>query len=185
GGSAFEYGGRRRYGVCCAEKGVFRFTITTDGAAGHASMPGMGDNALLKMAPLLERFAARQPSYAITDELRAFLGALEEDPQAPAATVERLRSEDRRLAATFEPLFGVTFTPTRISASEKVNVIPSRAELQVDCRVPPGLGEDDVRAALAEVFDDDLAFDVEFTERVMGNGSPTSSPLMDVLRDWV
>ena len=29
---------------------------------GHASMPRMGDNALLKMAPVLERLAARQPS---------------------------------------------------------------------------------------------------------------------------
>ena len=42
GGAVFEYGGRRRYGVCCAEKGVFRFTVSTDGVAGHASMPGDG-----------------------------------------------------------------------------------------------------------------------------------------------
>ena len=73
GGAVFEYGGRRRYGVCCAEKGVFRFTVTTDGVAGHASMPGMGENALLKMAPVLERLAARQPSYRLTGEPRAFL----------------------------------------------------------------------------------------------------------------
>ena len=61
GGRRFEYDGQRYYGVCCAEKGVFRFTVTTDGVAGHASMPRIGDNALLKMAPVLERFAARQP----------------------------------------------------------------------------------------------------------------------------
>ena len=36
GGEVFEYQGRRHYGVCCAEKGVFRFTVTTDGVAGHA-----------------------------------------------------------------------------------------------------------------------------------------------------
>ncbi len=59
GGAVFEYGGRRCYGVCCAEKGVFRFTVTTDGVAGHASMPGMGENALLKMAPVLD--APRRP----------------------------------------------------------------------------------------------------------------------------
>ncbi len=34
----------------------------TDGVAGHASLPKMGDNALLKLAPLLERLGARQPS---------------------------------------------------------------------------------------------------------------------------
>ena len=34
-------------------------------------------------------------------------------------------------------MLGVTFTPTRIRAPEKINVIPSRAELKVDCRAPP------------------------------------------------
>ncbi|HWF31767.1 MAG TPA: M20/M25/M40 family metallo-hydrolase, partial [Solirubrobacteraceae bacterium] len=68
GGGWFEYAGKRCYGVCCAEKGVFRFNVTTLGVAGHASMPGMGDNALLKMAPVLERLAARQPDYRLTDE---------------------------------------------------------------------------------------------------------------------
>ncbi len=55
----------------------------------------------------------------------------------------------------FEPMLGVTFTPTRITASEKINVIPSRAELKVDCRVPPGLGEQEVREGIAEVLGED------------------------------
>ena len=54
-----------------------------------------------------------------------------------AFLVARLRAADLRLAIMFEPMLGVTFTPTRISASEKVNVIPSRSELRIDCRVPP------------------------------------------------
>src|ERR1035437_1061932 len=141
GGAVFEYGGRRCYGVCCAEKGVFRFTVTTDGVAGHASMPGMGDNALLKMAPVLERLAARQPAYELTSEPRAFLEGIGEDPEDLAASVAHLRAADPRLATMFEPMLGVTFTPTQIRASEKVNVIPSSAEHRVDCRVPPGLGE--------------------------------------------
>src|SRR5207244_10483820 len=62
GGGSFEYAGRRLYGVCCAEKGVFRFTVSTDGGAGRASMPGMGENARLKMAPELARLAARRPA---------------------------------------------------------------------------------------------------------------------------
>ena len=38
-GEVFEYEGRRIYGVCVAEKGVFRFTLSTHGRAGHASIP--------------------------------------------------------------------------------------------------------------------------------------------------
>ncbi len=152
GGGSFQHAGRRHYGLCCAEKGVFRFTVSTDGVAAHASMPGMGDNALLKMAPVLARLADRQPSYELTSVPEEFLRGIGEDPADVPGAIARMRSEDPAVARMFEPMFGVTFTPTKISASEKINVIPSRAELRVDCRVPPGLGEPQVRAAIAEVL---------------------------------
>ena len=188
-GAFFELGGTRRYGVCCAEKGIFRFTITTEGVAGHASMPGMGENSLLKMASLLTRLGERQPSYELTAEPSAFLAAIGEDPEHPAAAVARLREIDPRLAIMFEPMLGVTFAPTRIVASEKINVIPSRTVVKVDCRVPPGLGEPEVRRAIAEVLgsetDSQPPFRVDFTERTVGNRSPMESPLMDAISAWV
>jgi acetylornithine deacetylase/succinyl-diaminopimelate desuccinylase-like protein len=184
GGGFFEYAGKRCYGVCCAEKGVFRFTVTTDGVAGHASMPGMGDNALLKMAPVLEHLAARQPSYELTDEPRALLAGIGEDPEDASGSIARLREAEPLLATMFEPMFGVTFTPTRITASQKINVIPSRAELKVDCRVPPGLGEQEVRRGITEVLGDD-GFRIEFTERVKGNRSPMQSSLMEMIINWI
>ncbi len=213
GGAVFEYGGppaRRLYGVCCAEKGVFRFTLTTEGVAGHASMPKMGENALLKMAPLLQRLGQSQPAYELTAEPRAFLRGLGEDPADPAGAVARMAAEDPRLATVFEPMFGVTFTPTRIRASEKINVIPSSAELKVDCRVPPGLGEEQVRRGIAEVLGREkdrtsrsgsrseggdgeeqgrdgweASCRIDFTERVVGNRSPIDTPLMQAIGEWV
>jgi len=187
GGAVFEYDGKRCYGVCCAEKGVFRFTVTTAGVAGHASMPGMGENALLKMAPVLQRLAARQPSYRPTEEPLAFLRGIGEDPDDPQGSIARLRAVDPRLATMFEPMLGVTFTPTRITASEKINVIPNRAELKVDCRVPPGLGEEEVREGIAEVLGDEDGggWRIEFTERVVGNRSPVRSQLMDTIAAWI
>jgi acetylornithine deacetylase/succinyl-diaminopimelate desuccinylase-like protein len=205
GGAVFEYGGppaRRHYGVCCAEKGVFRFTVTTDGVAGHASMRKIGENALLKMAPVLERLAAMQPAYELTAEPRAFLRALGEDPDDPAHAVANLGAVDERLVTMFEPMLGVTFTPTRIRASEKINVIPSSAELKVDCRVPPGLGEEQVRRGIAEVLGptgseptspsagedgrgSGQPWRIDFTERIEGNRSPVESQLMDAIADWV
>ncbi|HWG09538.1 MAG TPA: M20/M25/M40 family metallo-hydrolase [Solirubrobacteraceae bacterium] len=184
GGEVFEYGGRRFYGVCCAEKGVFRFTVGTDGVAGHASMPGMGENALLKMGPLLDRLAAGQPAYEPTAEPIAFLRGIGEDPEDARGSIARLRAAEPMLATMFEPMLGVTFTPTRISASEKINVIPSRAELKIDCRVPPGLGEEAVRRGIAEVLGGE-GFDVAFSEQVVGNRSPMSSELMESIRTWI
>ncbi|MEA2419686.1 MAG: hypothetical protein QOE60_1892, partial [Thermoleophilaceae bacterium] len=51
GGESFAIGGERFYTLAVGEKGVFRFTLTTDGAAGHASLPMIADNAQHKHAP--------------------------------------------------------------------------------------------------------------------------------------
>jgi acetylornithine deacetylase/succinyl-diaminopimelate desuccinylase-like protein len=183
GGEVFEYAGRRLYGLCCAEKGVFRFTITTEGVAGHASIPKMGDNALVKMAPLLERMAAGQPSFDITEEPRALLAALGGDGDAEAALAQ-VQQADPRLAALLEPMLGVTLVPTRIRASEKVNVIPSEAQLQVDCRVPPGLGDAEARVRIEEVLGSE-GYRLEFSEQIVGNRSALDTPLMEEIRDWI
>src|SRR5690606_30980266 len=101
-------------------------------------MPGLGDNALLKLAPAVERLG-RQPDYDVTPGPRALLEALGLDPADPDGALEALRAVEPRLALMVDPTLRVTFAPTRISASEKINVIPAQAELLVDCRVPPGL----------------------------------------------
>jgi acetylornithine deacetylase/succinyl-diaminopimelate desuccinylase-like protein len=137
------------------------------------------------MGPLLDRLAARQPAYELTAEPRAFLQGIGEDPSDPGTSVEHLRAADERLAIMFEPMLGVTFTPTRIRASEKINVIPSRAELRIDCRVPPGLGEADVRRGIAEVLGPEEGFRIDFTECMAGNRSPIETPLMGSIAEWI
>ena len=62
------------------------------------------------------------------------------DPNDLEGSVRAMEAKDPRFAVLIEPMLGVTLAPTMITASQKINVIPSRAELQVDCRVPPGLG---------------------------------------------
>jgi acetylornithine deacetylase/succinyl-diaminopimelate desuccinylase-like protein len=184
GGESFEYRGRRYYGVCCAEKGIFRFTVTTSGVAGHASVPSMADNALLKLGSIIEALARRKPAFELTEELLALLRAIDEDPADPVAALARIREQQPGLATMIEPMLGVTMAPTMVRASEKINVIPSRAQLKVDCRVPAGCGEALARAGIAEVLGSN-GFEIEFTERVVGNRSPVSSPLMDAIGRWV
>jgi acetylornithine deacetylase/succinyl-diaminopimelate desuccinylase-like protein len=187
GGGFVEYGEQRLYTVGCAEKGVFRFKVITDGVAAHASKPRLGENALLKLAPLLQRMADHQPSYDLTDEPRAFLAAIGELGDGDgdvAAALERVRARDPRLALLLEPMLGVSLAPTMISASPKINVIPSEARLEVDCRVPPGLGEEHALRRIREVLGE-VGYRLEFSERVVGNRSPHNSPLMDFITGWL
>ena len=186
GGESFEYGGRRRYGVCCAEKGIFRFSITAIGTAGHASLPNTGDNALLKLGPVLQALAQQPESYEVTEAPAALLSGLGEDPADPGAAIRRIGAAEPRLRTLVEPMFGVTLTPTMASASQQMNVIPSRAQIMVDCRVPPGLGEDAARRRIAQVLGEDLdGLQIEFTEEIPGNNSAVESELMSAIGTWV
>ena len=182
GGDSFSYDGRRVYLVETGEKGVFRFTLTTHGSAGHASLPRIGDNALVKLTPLIEAFADGRPVIERSESGDALARALGLEPET---VVEELERSDPRLAVLFEPTLGVTFTPTMVSASEKINVIPARASLDVDCRVPPGLGEDHVRGLLRERLGAN-GYELTFGEgTVVGNESPIESVLMDHIRSFV
>jgi acetylornithine deacetylase/succinyl-diaminopimelate desuccinylase-like protein len=187
GGEVFEFGGRRRYGVCCAEKGIFRFKLTARGAAGHASLPKTGDNALLKLGPVLGLIANAEPSFELTEAPAALLRGLGMDPDDPADALERIAATEPELLVQFEPMLTVTLTPTMAHASDKINVIPSRAYLKVDCRVPPGLGADAVWRRIAHVLGPDArqTYEIEFTEQVTGNSSPVASPLMEAIDRWI
>src|SRR3954451_13861458 len=79
GGAVMPYGDRRLYGVCVAEKGTFRFNVRTGGVAAHASVPGLAENALVKLAPLITQLAERRPSYDLMEATHALLEALGED----------------------------------------------------------------------------------------------------------
>jgi acetylornithine deacetylase/succinyl-diaminopimelate desuccinylase-like protein len=186
GGESFSWDGRRHYGVCCAEKGVFRFTLTARGAAGHASLPKTGDNALLKLGPVLQKLAQSEATFELTEGPAELLRRLGEDPEDPATALKRIAEREPALLIFVEPMLAVTLTPTMAHASDKVNVIPSRAQLKVDCRVPPGLGEETARRQInCALGEEGSELELEFSDSVVGNQSPVASPLMEAIERWV
>ncbi len=191
-GAMFEIGERRFYGVSLGEKGVFRFKLTARGRAGHGSVPSLGDNALLRLAPAISRLV-EQPTLEPTDAglefLRATVGR-EVDTSNPGDLVTAL-AELRRVApqaAAYmaEPMLRVTLVPTQIQAAPADNMIPATAEVVVDCRVPPGLGADHVLSKVNEVLGTlDPSIELEFDDDTIGNESPYESELADAIREWL
>ena len=57
GGDRVEIAGRALYLCATAEKMSAPFLLRVHGRSGHASMPGIADNALVKAAPLIELLA--------------------------------------------------------------------------------------------------------------------------------
>ena len=97
-GEVLEFDGRRLYTMCIGEKGVFRFKLTTEGRAGHASMPAMGDNALLRMVEVLSRLDGRQPGFDAYPEGVACLSTLTGSPvEDVGAALADIRAAEPRL----------------------------------------------------------------------------------------
>jgi acetylornithine deacetylase/succinyl-diaminopimelate desuccinylase-like protein len=187
-GEILDFGGRRYYTLCVGEKGVFRFTLTTEGRAGHASIPRIGDNALLRMVAVLGRLDGRQPPFDSYPEAQACLDALLGHPAGdPAEALAAVRSIEGGLADLIEPMLGVTIAPTMIEASQKENVIPSRCSVLVDCRVPPRFGEDHVRGRITELLgtEAEAGYRLHFEENVVGNISPLEGQLAEAIDSFI
>jgi acetylornithine deacetylase/succinyl-diaminopimelate desuccinylase-like protein len=185
-GEALDFDGRRYYTIVVGEKGVFRFRLETSGRAGHASMPRIGDNALMRMVDVLGRLDGRQPPFDDYAQGRAALETLVGDAGDLAAALDRVRSIEPRLADQLEPTLHVTIAPTMIRASRKENVIPSSCTVHVDCRVPPGMGADHVRRRVADLIgsESETGYRLEFSDDIVGNSSPLGGPLADAIRSF-
>jgi acetylornithine deacetylase/succinyl-diaminopimelate desuccinylase-like protein len=192
GGKRFEVGGRRYYTVAVGEKGICRMWLRARGVAGHASVPALGDNALLRLAPALLRLT-EQPPLEPTEEGVEFLSTVlgdQIDPAAPDAlggAVERLRDLNPPVTAFLaEPMLRVTVAPTMVRASEKENVIPSRAEALLNCRLPPGVDASTARGRVAELLGP-LAGEVELDVEgaVVGTRSSLGAELLDAISAWL
>jgi acetylornithine deacetylase/succinyl-diaminopimelate desuccinylase-like protein len=138
------------------------------------------------MAPVIQALGiAGHGPLSLYPEVASIVGALGIDADGDAEfALTSLGRLDPRLAVLLEPLMGVTFSPTMIRASGKVNVIPAHAHLKVDCRVPPGQGEEAVRAAVGDIVGDG-DWSLTFDETVVGNRSSADSALMDAIRGFI
>ena len=110
GGERVELGGRAFYICASAEKMSAPFRLRVHGRSGHASMPGIADNALVKAAPLIEALAAYRPEAEIGPEVAGFLDVvLGEQPRAragagPARGARPARARADRAAALADAL---------------------------------------------------------------------------------
>ena len=185
GGDRLTVGSDVFWVVATAEKLTAPFNIRVHGRSGHASMPGIADNALVKAAKLIERIAAYRPEPQIQQEVEVFLQALLGEVPSPETAVARTRERDRTVAEQIEPLLTPTFAPTMISASRKRNVIPALCEIVVDCRLLPGQTPEEIEPIVRGVLGSDIEYDLEFLKAEGGTRSALDTPLWAAVQSFV
>jgi acetylornithine deacetylase/succinyl-diaminopimelate desuccinylase-like protein len=184
GGDRLVLDGRAFYVCSTAEKMSAPFRLTVHGRSGHASRPGMADNALVKAAPIVERLGAFRDEREVGPEVAAFMQAVCGEVPEPMEAVGAARAVHPLAGDIVEPLLGTTLAPTEIEASKKRNVIPNRCQITVDCRILPGHTQDEVAAKVARLLDG-AEYDLEWIEAHGGTRSPVESPLWDVVESFV
>jgi acetylornithine deacetylase/succinyl-diaminopimelate desuccinylase-like protein len=183
-GDRVELGGRVLYLCATAEKMSSPFVLRVHGRSGHASMPSIGDNALVKAAPLVARLGAFDVEPQLIPEVEGFLAALLGAVPPATDALARARSIAPLAGELIEPLLGMTVSPTRARASDKRNVIPALCEITVDVRLLPGQTPEQAEAALrAWLGDGD--YELVNTERQGGTRSQIGGPLWDAVEAFV
>ena len=182
--------GRVVLSLSVGEKGTQPVRVTALGEAGHASMPTLGDNAVVRLGELIRRIGPGVATPASSPLLGQVLDELLGD--SDGSVEERLRRAGPlhpTFAHALPPLAGTTMAPTQLAGSAARNVMPARASLELDCRVLPGTGPEEVLAAVRERLGDlvegvDYALALPET-LVPGSDSPADGALPAAVAAWL
>ena len=184
GGERCVFGGNVYYLCAVGEKMSAPFQLRVHGRSGHASVPSIADNALVKAARYVEALGRYEPPQQVIPEVQAFFEAVLGEMPPLGQALARARALHPLAAELVEPLLSFTLSPTMIEASKQRNVIPALCSVTVDCRLLPGMTPEDVepliRAALGEG-----SYELEWIERFGGTRSPVGTPLWESLGRWV
>lgn len=168
--------------IATAEKGVCRVKLRRSGPPGHGSVPH-GDNALEKLVQGLSRLLAKDSPVIITPLIAEYfkqLGTSWEFLQPylqdgkPETLVEILTQKGMLNIPQMAAMLKNTISLNMMHAGNKVNVIPSAAEAELDIRLLPGTDPDSVVAEIKEhLADDDIKIEVAGTFRASESSMDT------------
>jgi acetylornithine deacetylase/succinyl-diaminopimelate desuccinylase-like protein len=161
GGAIIDMGhGRLVYSVERAQKAPLWLRITASGTSGHGSIP-RDDAATHVLARALGRLAAHRFELQVLPEVQALFSARAQamPPSARAPFMDLRRSlADPAFRETFlgnprdAALVRNTLSITRLTGSDKENVLPARASAVLDLRLLPGQDPAAVTAQVVEVM---------------------------------
>jgi acetylornithine deacetylase/succinyl-diaminopimelate desuccinylase-like protein len=187
GGFSLELAGRRFYPIQVAEKQICWLKATVQGPGGHGAMVNRG-GTMARLAKFL-RDLERQPlPVHVTPVARAFVegiaAALPRPKRGIFLSLLKPRLTDRvlrrlgRQGRLLEPMLRNTVSATIVRAGEKINVVPSVVELELDARALPGFKPADVIGEIRDVVGDDV--EIELVRHDPGPPEPNLA-LFDML----
>jgi acetylornithine deacetylase/succinyl-diaminopimelate desuccinylase-like protein len=153
GGARVPIGGTSFYPIQVAEKQICWLRGTVRGPGGHGAL-GVRGSAMAKTGRILAKLDAGRLPVHVTPVARAQIEGMADALPRPQSLVLRSLLDPRLAELTLRapleqlrPLDRIlrnTVTPTIVRGGEKINVIPSSVDLELDGRALPGFSPEDV-----------------------------------------
>ena len=169
GGVSVYIGGRRFYPIQVAEKRMCHIKATVRGPGGHAARPFSG-GTMARLGAMLRALDRKRTPPRITPVARAMVEAIADAlPRAKAGVLRALLNPRTHAAALRligeqgRPLEGAlrnTVNATIVRGGSAMNVIPSEIEVELDGRLLPGFGPDDLLGELRDIVGKDVELEV-------------------------
>jgi acetylornithine deacetylase/succinyl-diaminopimelate desuccinylase-like protein len=201
GGMAIPLEGKNLYTIQTAEKGIHWFKVKAKGRPGHGSVPGIADNAIMRMNRVVEKLGNHRSKIMLVPSVKENLieiakgskfaekaiSLLLQNPESADKNLDMLAQKDMVMAEEIRARLRMTVTPTIIHGGVKENIIPSECETVFDCRILPGQtpggAMEEIKDLLKEVGLEKLEF-----ETIQANDpseSPSDTPLYKLIVDML
>ncbi len=170
GGFTLYVGGKKFYPIEIAQKQKCGIKAIVRGPGGHGSSLVHG-GAMAKLAKMLERLDKNQLPAYVTPAAEMMFNAMADALPFPTSWILRQLLKPHRTdfilktilgekGNVFVPMFHNTVNATVVKGGERINVIPSEIEVQMDARLLPGFGPDDVIKELRPIVGDEVELGV-------------------------
>jgi len=191
GGFSIPINGKHVFTVQTAEKGIVWMKIKAHGRPGHGSIPGVADNAVLRMAEVARRLGTHRSKIKVVPTVKHMITELSKErgviarrlsslmtsPLFADRILDRMAKKEKGMAEFFRALMRTTIAPTMIHGGIKENIIPSECEGVFDCRILPGQTKETLLREVKEVLKDIENLEFEYIKADEPSESPFSTAL--------
>jgi acetylornithine deacetylase/succinyl-diaminopimelate desuccinylase-like protein len=169
GGFTLHIGGKRFYPIQVAEKQICWLRAVVRGPGGHGAMVNRG-GTVARLGRLLSDLDRKRLPVHVTPVAREFVERIAAELPRKEATVlrsllkPRLTDTALRLLGergrTMEPMLRNTVNATIVRGGEKINVVPSEIEVELDGRALPGVSPEQLISELHALVGPDIELEL-------------------------
>jgi len=176
GGYSIPIKGKHIFTVQTAEKGIVWMKIKVHGRPGHGSIPGVADNAVLRMAEVMRCLGTHRSKIKIVPTVKHMikefskergtiarhLSGLLTNPFFADRVLDQMAKREKGMAESIRAMIRTTIAPTMVHGGIKENIIPSECEGVFDCRILPGQTKETLLNEVKEVLKDIQNLEFEY-----------------------